>query len=95
MMYQQPQRIAYPQQQQQPPLQAVPGPGAPQPQAIGGPQLPSPTKDINTASACKLGQETLQEIVQKTTELFQLIKVTQVSEFYLYLHVVFENYKGN
>ena len=34
-------------------------------------------KDINTASLCKYGQETVQEIVSRTQELFQTLKVLQ------------------
>ncbi|XP_013405819.1 mediator of RNA polymerase II transcription subunit 30 [Lingula anatina] len=39
----------------------------------GQTQLASPTKDVNTASLCKTGQETVQEIVQKTLEIFQVL----------------------
>nr|XP_012231265.1 PREDICTED: LOW QUALITY PROTEIN: mediator of RNA polymerase II transcription subunit 30-like [Linepithema humile] len=34
-------------------------------------------KEFNTASLCKLGQETVQEIVNRTLELFQTLKVLQ------------------
>ncbi|OXU30462.1 hypothetical protein TSAR_013486 [Trichomalopsis sarcophagae] len=36
-----------------------------------------PTRDLNTASLCKLGQETVQEIVSRMQELFQTLKVIQ------------------
>lgn len=36
-----------------------------------------PGKDINTASLCRFGQETVQEIVSRTQELFQTLKVLQ------------------
>lgn len=35
-------------------------------------------KDFNTALLCRIGQETVQEIVTKTTELFQALKVLQL-----------------
>lgn len=60
-------------------------------QAVGGtpttPQIPVPqsqppvpkqaARDFNTASLCKLGQETVQEIVSRMQELFQTLKVIQ------------------
>lgn len=44
----------------------------------GGPQQPQPPRDFNMALLCRIGQETVQEIVGKTTELFQTLKVLQV-----------------
>lgn len=39
---------------------------------------PTPThRDVNMAILCRLGQETVQEIVSKTTELFQILKLLQ------------------
>ncbi|XP_074656466.1 mediator of RNA polymerase II transcription subunit 30-like isoform X2 [Tubulanus polymorphus] len=38
----------------------------------------SPTKEVNTASLCRIGQETVQDIVQKTTEMCNQLKATQV-----------------
>lgn len=40
-------------------------------------QPAQPHKDFNTALLCRIGQETVQEIVTKTTELFQTLKVLQ------------------
>jgi len=36
-----------------------------------------PPKEFNTASLCRFGQETVQEIVSRTLELFQTLKVLQ------------------
>ena len=41
------------------------------------PQQKQPGKDINTASLCRFGQETVQEIVSRTQELFQSLKLLQ------------------
>lgn len=35
------------------------------------------TKEVNTASLCRCGQETVQEIVNRTQELFQFLKLLQ------------------
>ncbi|GAB1863504.1 Mediator of RNA polymerase II transcription subunit 30 [Camponotus japonicus] len=35
------------------------------------------TKEVNTASLCRCGQETVQEIVNRTSELFQFLKMLQ------------------
>lgn len=43
----------------------------------GGPQQPQPQRDFNMALLCRIGQETVQEIVGKTTELFQTLKSLQ------------------
>ena len=53
------------------------------------PQMSSPTKDVNTASLCSAGQQAVQDLVQKTQEMFKLLKDLQVRQhFYplLYLH---------
>lgn len=39
---------------------------------------PQQQKEVNTASLCRLGQETVQDIVNKTTDLFQLLKQVQL-----------------
>ena len=43
-------------------------------------QLPEQTKptDQNMARFCRIGQELVHEIVQKSTDLFQVLKSTQV-----------------
>ncbi|KAJ8669950.1 hypothetical protein QAD02_001209 [Eretmocerus hayati] len=59
--------------------QPVPAPAASQiavPHAQPQPQRPA-NKDLNTASLCKLGQETVQDIVARTQELFQILRVVQ------------------
>lgn len=38
------------------------------------PRQQQQNKDLNTASLCKFGQETVQEIVSRTLELFQILK---------------------
>jgi len=42
-----------------------------------GTQQPQPPRDFNMALLCRIGQETVQEIVAKTTELFQTLKGLQ------------------
>ena len=59
-----------PQQQQRPFI--------PQPPAGLVTQLSSSAKEVNTASLCKIGQELVQDIVQKTQEVFQTLKNMQV-----------------
>lgn len=39
------------------------------------------SRDINTASLCKIGQETVQDIVSRTQEIFQTLKTIQVINF--------------
>lgn len=36
-------------------------------------------RDVNTASLCRIGQETVQDIVLRTMEIFQLLRNMQVS----------------
>jgi len=50
--------------------------GQPPQQPGGGPVQQQ--KEVNTASLCRLGQETVQDIVNKTTDLFQLLKQAQL-----------------
>ncbi|KFM81450.1 Mediator of RNA polymerase II transcription subunit 30, partial [Stegodyphus mimosarum] len=50
---------------------------APSGMSQGGIQQPQPPKDFNMALLCRIGQETVQEIVAKTTELFQTLKGLQ------------------
>ncbi|ELK26200.1 Mediator of RNA polymerase II transcription subunit 30 [Myotis davidii] len=57
-----------------PPLAAsgmAPGPFA-------GPQAPQATREVNTASLCRIGQETVQDIVYRTMEIFQLLRNMQL-----------------
>ena len=55
-----------PVQQSLPPLQSQPP--APQSQQ---------SKEFNTVSLCRIGQETVQDIVSRTQEVFQTLKTTQ------------------
>jgi len=64
-----------PQQQQQ-----QQRPFIPQPPTGLVTQLSSPAKEVNTASLCKIGQELVQDIVQKTQEVFQTLKIMQVHD---------------
>lgn len=50
-----------------------PGPGQQQ-----GHGMTSPPREVNTASLCRIGQETVQDIVGKTNEIFQLLKNIQI-----------------
>merc|ERR1712203_819647 len=54
------------QQQQQPPAT----PNTPQ-------QPPQQQKEINTAMVCRIGQETVQEIISRTHEVFSYLRVLQ------------------
>lgn len=47
-------------------------------------QMASPTKDVNTAALCRVGQEFVQEIVQKTAEVFGILKTIQV---YIWINI--------
>ncbi|XP_002736228.1 mediator of RNA polymerase II transcription subunit 30-like [Saccoglossus kowalevskii] len=53
-------------------------PGHPGPPGfgVGGPN--PQTKEVNTASLCRIGQETVQDILIKTTEIFNVLKTTQL-----------------
>ena len=42
-------------------------------------QQPSTNQQYNTASLCFLGQDTVQEIVTKVQEIFQILKIFVVS----------------
>ena len=84
LQMQQQQQMHLQQQQQQvnlvqPDNQASITPTAPQ-MPVPQTQQPvqrAPIRDYNTASICKLGQETVQEIVSRMVELFQILKVIQ------------------
>lgn len=59
--------------------------GATNPVRVGGvapadnpTQVTQASRDINTASLCKIGQETVQDIVSRTQEIFQTLKTIQV-----------------
>lgn len=69
------------QQPQQPPpqQQGVTTPQQTPPQAPT-PAQPAQTKDVNTAMLCRLGQETVHDIVSRTQELFNALKAIQVNE---------------
>lgn len=76
------QQLQQPQQQQQQTQQqsAVqnvqnPAPTPPAPQ-------PVQSKEINTVSLCRIGQETVQDIVSRTQEVFQNLKAIQVCEYH-------------
>lgn len=53
------------------------------PQTVSAPQQPSTatqssqSKDINTPSLCRFGQETVQDIISRTQEVFQTLKTIQ------------------
>ncbi|XP_045481824.1 mediator of RNA polymerase II transcription subunit 30 [Harmonia axyridis] len=62
------------QQPQQPTLQQNPGVAATPPVAQ---QQQQQSKEFNTASLCRIGQETVQDIVSRTQEVFQTLKAMQ------------------
>ncbi|KAJ7999946.1 hypothetical protein DPEC_G00199670 [Dallia pectoralis] len=41
-------------------------------------QQPQAARDVNTASLCRIGQETVQDIVLRTMEIFQLLRNMQL-----------------
>ena len=41
-------------------------------------QPPQQQKEINTAMVCRIGQETVQEIISRTHEVFSYLRVLQV-----------------
>ena len=61
-----------PQQQSQPSGTAVAAGGQPQQAGAQGPK-----SDLNTAYVCRIGQETVQEIVGRTQEVFSYLKALQ------------------
>lgn len=65
------------QAQQQPVMQQQAG-VAPTPPAQSQAQQ---SKEFNTASLCRIGQETVQDIVSRTQEVFQTLKAIQVCGF--------------
>ena len=48
-----------------------------QPQQPATPQQPQQPKEINTAMVCRIGQETVQEIVGRTHEVFSYLRDIQ------------------
>ena len=44
-------------------------------------QPPQQQKEVNTIELCRVGHETTQEIANKTTEVFQMLKTLQVHCF--------------
>ena len=48
-----------------------------QPTTPNTPQQPQQAKEINTALVCRIGQETVQEIVSRTHEVFNYLRVLQ------------------
>lgn len=58
------------------------GAGMP-PGAFSGTQAQA-AREVNTASLCRIGQETVQDIVFRTMEIFQLLRNMQVRNNYLY-----------
>lgn len=49
------------------------------PGPFGGPQAQQAAREVNTATLCRIGQETVQDIVYRTMEIFQLLRNMQVS----------------
>lgn len=62
-------------QQQQPVMQQPTG-VTPTPPVQSQPQQ---SKEFNTASLCRIGQETVHDIVSRTQEVFQTLKAIQVA----------------
>ncbi|XP_063394940.1 mediator of RNA polymerase II transcription subunit 30 [Cydia fagiglandana] len=64
-------------QQQASMQQAVAVPTSAPPATASAPAQPQQNKDFNTASLCKFGQETVQDIVSRTQDVFQTLKAIQ------------------
>ncbi|GAB1299355.1 Mediator of RNA polymerase II transcription subunit 30 [Apodemus speciosus] len=45
---------------------------------FGGPQAQQAAREVNTATLCRIGQETVQDIVYRTMEIFQLLRNMQL-----------------
>lgn len=60
------------------------GAGMP-PGAFSGTQAQA-AREVNTASLCRIGQETVQDIVFRTMEIFQLLRNMQVRNNCLFLY---------
>ncbi|KAG6447410.1 mediator of RNA polymerase II transcription subunit 30 [Manduca sexta] len=52
-------------------------PGPPAPSQAPAANQPQQSKEFNTASLCKFGQETVQDIVSRTQDVFQTLKAIQ------------------
>lgn len=61
-------------QQQHMPLGAAPAPG----QQQQPPQQPGAMREISPVFLCRIGQETVQDIVTRTMEIFQITRATQL-----------------
>lgn len=48
------------------------------PGPFAGPQAQQAAREVNTASLCRIGQETVQDIVYRTMEIFQLLRNMQL-----------------
>ena len=62
------------------------GAGMP-PGAFSGTQVQA-AREVNTASLCRIGQETVQDIVFRTMEIFQLLRNMQVRNSVLFFMVL-------
>lgn len=76
------------QAQQQPVMQQPTG-VAPTPPAQAQAQQ---SKEFNTASLCRIGQETVHDIVSRTQEVFQTLKAIQVNKLKLFFQCVVANF---
>ena len=45
--------------------------------AVGGKVTPTPQKEVNISTVCRIGQETVEEIVSRTQEVFSILKSIQ------------------
>ena len=57
------------------PIGNIPAPAGP------APPMGSPTKEANTAPLCRIGQEFVQDIVQKTLDIFNQLRAMQVRHY--------------
>lgn len=75
------------QQQQQPPqsLHMGAGSGAPIPGQTSMPPNPAALREISPVFLCRIGQDTVQDIVTRTMEIFQITRATQVDYSLIHL----------
>ncbi|OCT77114.1 mediator of RNA polymerase II transcription subunit 30-like [Xenopus laevis] len=72
-----------------PGMGAAAGPGA-----FQGAQANSAAREVNTASLCRIGQETVQDIVFRTMEIFQLLRNMQLPNGVTYHTVTYQDRLG-
>ncbi|KAG8441675.1 hypothetical protein GDO86_010744 [Hymenochirus boettgeri] len=76
------------------PGMAAGGAAAQCPGGFPGPQTASAAREVNTASLCRIGQETVQDIVFRTMEIFQLLRNMQLPNGVTYHTTTYQDRLG-